>query len=147
MDKEQLKAQPTGKRAERVPVWKKPLLTVTEAAEYTGIGKHTLWDNIDHACCLKARILREQGNLEESRQIIRRVNRHRHPELYGSGVEWFTKTMDDNIRNSLVNNNSKAEARGWRLLKLEKAIAYREAGQYPLTDDELERIIAELKDV
>lgn len=55
--------------------------------------------------------------------------------------------MDDNIRNSLVNNNSKAEARGWRLLKLEKAIAYREAGQYPLTDDELERIIAELKDV
>lgn len=28
-----------------------------------------------------------------------------------------------------------------------KAIAYREAGQYPLTDDELERIIAELKDV
>lgn len=42
---------------------------------------------------------------------------------------------------------SKAEARGWRLLKLEKAIAYREAGQYPLTDDELERIIAELKDV
>ena len=38
MDKEQLKAQPTGKRAERVPVWKKPLLTVTEAAEYTGIS-------------------------------------------------------------------------------------------------------------
>lgn len=110
-------------------------------------GNYTLWDNIDHACCLKARILREQGNLEESRQIIRRVNRHRHPELYGSGVEWFTKTIDDNIRNSLVNNNSEAEARGWRLLKLEKAIAYREAGQYPLTDDELERIIAELKDV
>lgn len=110
-------------------------------------GNYTLWDNIDYACCLKARILREQGNLEESRQIIRCVNRHRHPELYGSGVEWFTKTIDDNIRNSLVNNNSKAEARGWRLLKLEKAIAYREAGQYPLTDDELERIIAELKDV
>ena len=36
-------------------------------------GNYTLWDNIDHACCLKARILREQGNLEESRQIIRRV--------------------------------------------------------------------------
>ena len=42
---------------------------------------------------------------------------------------------------------SKAEARGWRLLKLEKAIAYRGAGQYPLTYDEMERIIAELKDV
>ena len=56
--------------------------------------------------------------------------------------------MSSNWRSGcLVNNNSKAEARGWRLLKLEKSIAYREAGQYPLTGDELERIIAELKDV
>ena len=51
MDKEQLKAQPTGKRAERVPVWKKPLLTVTEAAEYTGIGKHKLYEMTEDNDC------------------------------------------------------------------------------------------------
>ncbi len=51
MDKEQLKAQPTGKRAERVPVWKKPLLTVTEAAEHTGIGKHKLYEMTEDNDC------------------------------------------------------------------------------------------------
>lgn len=62
-------------------------------------GNYTLWDNIDHAWCLKARILREQGMLDESKKII------------------------------------------------ELAIAYREAGKYPVSDDELERIIKELKDL
>lgn len=51
MDKEQLKAQPKGKRAEGVPVWKKPLLTVTEVAEYTGIGKHKLYEMTEDNDC------------------------------------------------------------------------------------------------
>ena len=43
-------------------------------------GNYTLWDNIDHAWCLKARILREQGDLNESKQIIEFVNQYRKPE-------------------------------------------------------------------
>lgn len=109
-------------------------------------GNYTLWSNIDHAYCLKARILREQGDLNESRNIIKFVNQYRHPELYINGVEWFTKTLDSNIQSNL-DDNSKAGARSWRLLKLEMAIAYKEAGQYPIADDELEKIIIELKEL
>lgn len=109
-------------------------------------GNYTLWDNIDHAYCLKARILREKGQMKESWEIIKFVNQYRHPELYVNGIEWFTKTVDINIESNLK-NNSKAGAKSWRLLKLEKAIAYREAGQYPLSNDKLEKIIEELKKI
>ena len=54
--------------------------------------------------------------------------------------------MDINIESNLK-NNSKAGAKSWRLLKLEKAIAYREAGQYPISNDKLEKIIEELKKI
>lgn len=54
--------------------------------------------------------------------------------------------MDINIESNLK-NNSKVGAKSWRLLKLEKAIAYREAGQYPLLNDKLEKIIEELKKI
>ena len=89
-------------------------------------GNYTLWSNIDHAYCLKSRILREHGNLNESQKIIKFVNQYRHPELYINGVEHFLKTLDINIQSNL-DYNSKAGARGWRLLKFELAIAYREA--------------------
>ena len=71
-------------------------------------GNYTLWDNIDHAWCLKTLDINIQSNLEE---------------------------------------NCKAGAKSWRLLKLELAIAYREAGKYPVSDDELEMIIKELKEL
>ena len=109
-------------------------------------GNYTLWSNIDHAYCLKARILREQGNLNESQKIIKFVNQYRHPELYINGVEHFLKTLDINIQSNL-DYNSKAGARGWRLLKFELAIAYREAGKYPLPDEQLEEVIDELKSI
>ena len=109
-------------------------------------GNYTLWDNIDHAWCLKARILREQGDLNESKQIIEFVNQYRKPELYKNGVDWFLNTLDINIQSNLE-ENCKAGAKSWRLLKLELAIAYREAGKYPVSDDELEMIIKELKEL
>lgn len=84
--------------------------------------------------------------MKESWEIIKFVNQYRHPELYVNGIEWFTNTVDINIESNLK-NNSKAGAKSWRLLKLEKAIAYREAGQYPLSNDKLEKIIEELKEI
>ena len=51
--------------------------------------------------------------------------------------------MDISIESNLK-NNSKEGAKSWRLLKLEKSIAYREAGQYPLSNDKLEKIIEEI---
>lgn len=98
------------------------------------------------AMCLKARILREQGDLNESKQIIEFVNQYRKPELYKNGVDWFLNTLDINIQSNLE-ENCKAGAKSWRLLKLELAIAYREAGKYPVSDDELEMIIKELKEL
>lgn len=67
-------------------------------------GNYTLWDNIDHAWCLKARILREQGMLDESKKIIEFVNQYRNPELYKNGVDWFLKTLDINIQSNLDEN-------------------------------------------
>ena len=78
-------------------------------------GNYTLWSNIDHAYCLKARILREMGKVKESQEIITFVNKYRHPELYINGIEWFTKIIDVNIQSNL-DANSKARARSWRLV-------------------------------
>ena len=108
--------------------------------------KDTLWSNIDHAYCLNARILREMGKVKESQEIITFVNKYRHPELYINGVEWFTKTIDVNIQSNL-DANSKARARSWRLLKLEEAIAHREAGKYPISSNILDKTIDELKEI
>lgn len=107
---------------------------------------YTLWDSIDHAWCLKARILREQKDLDESQKIIEFVNQYRRPELYKNGVDWFLKTLDINIQSNLE-ERCKAVAKSWSLLKLELAIAYREAGKYPVSNNELELIIKELKDL
>ena len=57
-------------------------------------------------------------------------------------VLWLTAFIEINLK-----NNRKEGAKSWRLLKLEKAIAYREAGQYPLSNDKLEKIIEELKKI
>lgn len=86
------------------------------------------------------------GSLEESQKIIRFINQYRHPELYQNGVDWFIHTLDLNIKNSLE-IHSKASANGWQLLKLEKAIAYKEAESYPLKDEQLEVIIQNLKTI
>ena len=101
-------------------------------------GNYTLWSNIDHAYCLKARILREMGKVKESQEIITFVNKYRHPELY--------ITIDVNILSNR-DANSKARARSWRLLKLEEAIAHREAGKYPISSDILDKTIDELKEI
>ena len=50
-----------------------------------------------------------------------------------------------NIQSNL-DANSKARARSWRLLKLEEAIAHREAGKYPISSDILDKTIDELKE-
>lgn len=109
-------------------------------------GNYTLWDKKDHAFCLKARILRQQGRMEESAEIIRFVNQYRHPELYKRDDTWFLHTLDANIQSNL-NDNCKAGARGWRLLKLEKAISYREVGNHPIPGEQLEAIIKELTEI
>lgn len=109
-------------------------------------GNYTLWDNVDVALCIKARILREQGKQEESKEIIRLVNEHRHPELYINGVKWFTETLDINIESNLK-ENFKAGAREWRLIKLKVAIKYKEAGKFPLPDEYFENVIKELMDI
>lgn len=107
-------------------------------------GNHTLWRNIDHAYCLKARILREQGFITESKILIKLVNQYRAPELYKNVVDWFLNTLEVNI-NSNIKCNQKARVRGWRLLKFECAIAYKEAGNFPISDADLEGIISDLK--
>lgn len=109
-------------------------------------GNYTLWSHIDHALCLKARILRERGNTEERDKIIEYVNQYRHPELYINGLDWFLNTLNINIESNLK-DNCKADARSWRLLKIKKAVDYREAGKYPLSDEQMEEIIAETKDI
>lgn len=109
-------------------------------------GNYTLWSSIDSAYCLKARILREQGQLDERNKIIEFVNQYRKPELYENLVDWFTVTIENNIQSNLK-DNSKSGAKSWRLVKFEKAVAYKEAGNFPIEDDVLEKIIVELKEL
>lgn len=109
-------------------------------------GNYTFWDCVDHLYCIKARILRERGEIEESKKLMNYVNQYRHPELYKNGIDHFTTTIDYNIQSNLK-VNSKAGAKSWRLLKLEMAIAYREAGKFPVPDEELEKIIKNLIEI
>lgn len=45
-------------------------------------GNYTLWFHIDTLYCIKARILREHGDITESKEIIKFINQYRTPELY-----------------------------------------------------------------
>ena len=107
-------------------------------------GNYTLWSSIDSTYCLKARILREQGCLDEYKSIIEFVNQYRNPELYENLVDWFMVTIDNNIQSHLK-DHSQSGVKRWRLIKFEKAISYKEAGNFPIEDDVLEKIIIELK--
>lgn len=109
-------------------------------------GNYSLWDCIDHLYCLKSRILREKGEVEESEKLMNYINQYRNPELYKNTMEHFTTTIDYNIQ-SCLKSNSKSGAKKWRLLKLELAIAYREAGKYPVSDGDLEKIIKDLVEI
>ena len=108
--------------------------------DMTFTGNYTLWDNADYVMCLKARILREQGMLPEREELLKRVNEHRHPELYQNLVPWYRETINENI-----SSDSGVMARwAWLMTKLKFAIRYREAGGYPIPDEEFEKDIAEL---
>ncbi|MCM1577736.1 MAG: hypothetical protein NC078_02905 [Ruminococcus sp.] len=109
-------------------------------------GNYDLWDNIDYALCIKSRILREQGKTDQSREIISYVNKFRHPELYANILPWFTVTLDENIQSNFQ-SGCKTAARKWRVIKLSCAVAYREGGDFPLTENELEKIIGGLIEI
>ena len=106
-------------------------------------GNYSLWDKADYTMCLKARILREQGQLTESKELTDKVNKHRHPELYGNSVNWYRDTLNKNI-NSDSGINTKT---GWLLTKFMYAVRYKEAGRHPIPDEEFEKDISELIDV
>ena len=106
-------------------------------------GNYTLWNEFDKIYCYKARILRERGEVHEAQEIIDFVNQYRNPKLYPNLVDWFQNTLDLNIKNAIEQFKSKANEISWREVKLETAIKYREAGQFPISDDELEKIIRE----
>lgn len=110
-------------------------------------GNYTLWKEFDEIYCFTARILRERGEVQKAQKIIDFVNQYRNPQLYVNTVGWFLNTLEENIKNSIEQFNSKAMAIGWREVKLECAVMYREAGQFPVSDAELERIISEQIDI
>ena len=106
-------------------------------------GNYTLWDHIDVMLCIKARILRERKDKSAAKTIITFVNQYRHPELYKNTLDWFNNTLDTNIKNAIEQFHSKSQEISWRLVKLECAIKYREAGKYPMFDMKLDKIIKE----
>ena len=106
-------------------------------------GNYTLWDYTDNALCLKARILREQGNLTDREELIQKVNEHRHPELYANLLDWYRGTLNENIKSDDEYRSKKIND-GWRLVKLKFAIRYKEAGGYPISDEEFENDIQEI---
>lgn len=106
-------------------------------------GNYSFWSVVDSALCLKARILRERGEMEENKKLVDRINEHRHPELYVNNVQWYRETLNINIESD-DEFHPKGVYPGWRFVKLGAAIKNREAGKYPIPDEEFERDIAEL---
>lgn len=106
-------------------------------------GNYTLWDEFDTIYCFKARILRERGEVQKAQEIIDFVNQYRNPRLYPNLVPWFQNTLELNIKNAKEQFSSKSRELSWREVKLESAVKYREAGQFPISDEELELVISE----
>lgn len=106
-------------------------------------GNYNLWFIPDMTMCLKSRVYREQGKVEKSKELIEKINEHRHPELYKNLVDWYTNTLNINIEEELK-NRPKSVAEGWRFCKLQSAIRYREAGKFPISDEKFEADIREL---
>lgn len=105
-------------------------------------GNYTVWSIIDSLHCQKARILRSRGDIQKAKEIIDFINKYRSPDLYPNIVDWFLNTLDTNIRVG-IDIKSKSSEYQWRIAKLNCAIKYREAGQSPVSDEEMERIISE----
>lgn len=101
-------------------------------------GNYDLWNRADYAMCLKARILRERGEMKEREVLLQRVNEHRHPELYKNHIDWYRNTLEENIA------SDSGIYKGWELVKLRDAIMYREAGGFPIPDEEFENDISRM---
>ncbi|MDE7293093.1 MAG: hypothetical protein K2N72_01575 [Oscillospiraceae bacterium] len=99
-------------------------------------------NTIDKALCLKARILREQGKTEESREISEFVKQKRDKRFYTYTDGWNV-SYDKSIGYAL-SVGDRAMARNWRNEKLTIAIQYRETASSDLSDYEMEEMIAGL---
>lgn len=106
------------------------------------------WNVLDGALCLKARMLREQGRTEESREIAAFVRENRNFDFHG-GVNFHTVTFlwnvtCDKYANAALKNGDRVTARYWRYQKLTFAIQFREVNSSEFSDEQLEEMIAEL---
>jgi len=111
--------------------------------DMTFTGDYNLWFNSDMVMCLKSRVFRERGAIKESQALIEKINEHRHPELYVNLIDSYEINMDINIAEELK-NHPRSLADGWRFAKLQFAIRFREAGQFPISNEKFENDIVEL---
>ena len=72
---------------------------ILKDVEFT--GDYSIWWRVEYCYCLKARILRGTGNLEERQELLDKINSHRHPELYANGVNWYRTTLNENIKEEI----------------------------------------------
>ena len=93
--------------------------------------------------CLKSRVLRERGMHKESHILMDKVNKYRHPELYKNLVDSYERKMDLNIAEELK-NRPKSLAEVWRFSKLQFAVRFREAGNFPIPDEKFDSDIRDL---
>lgn len=109
-------------------------------------GNYTIWWHADYTACLKARILREKNITDGRKELLERVKKHRHPDLYINGVDWYRITVNKNIQSDDDYSPNRIND-GWRMEKLKHAIMYREAGSHPIPDEEFEADIKEIIDL
>ena len=76
--------------------------------------------------------------MKEREVLLQRVNEHRHPELYKNIIDWYRNTLEENIA------SDSGIYKGWELVKLRNAIMYREAGGFPIPDEEFENDISRM---
>lgn len=106
-------------------------------------GNYNIWFILDMTMCLKVRVLRERGLIKELQALIDKVNEYRHPELYANLVKGYEVNYDVSIAQELK-NRPKSLAENSRFGKLQFAIRYREAGKFPISDEQFEKDIQEL---
>ena len=90
--------------------------------------------------------MREKNIIDSRKELLERVNEHRHPKLYINSVDWYRITVNKNIQSDDDFSPNRIND-GWRMGKLEHAIMYREAGGHPIPDEEFETDIREIVDL
>ena len=115
---------------------------ILDDLEFT--GNYTIWNNAEPAKLIAVKILRQNGEYDRAEGIMEVIKPHLHPELYENQRDSLHEFYDRNM-GIAEKHGWKAEARDYKLKKLEVMLYFSQIPDFPMDKQQLEKDIAALK--